>query len=228
MRKKFLLLLVLAGCCGDTGLPGQSFLGATYVTSPLGEGALPDADPLIRFDAFDCVTFVETVLADGDVDKLNDIRYKDGNVGFLTRNHFIETDWLINNSGLVENVSSEFAMTDVRSVIIDKRAWFKKVHNIDTDFLPERVDIEYISYENVKQFKITKTMIVLFVTDNQKIHDKIGTDLAISHMGLLLPNGMMRHASSDKKCVTDVVFDEYVKERAENKKNLGIVLVKIK
>ena len=55
----------------NTTFTGQSFLGAPYMNSPLGEDVAPDSDPLIRFDAFDCTTFVETVLADGDVKKLN-------------------------------------------------------------------------------------------------------------------------------------------------------------
>ena len=97
--RKLLFFLLLAGCCVfDTTFTGQSFLGVPYMNSPLGEGVMPDSDPLIRFDAFDCTTFVETVLAGGDVNKLNKIRYKNGNVGFLNRNHFIESDWLINNA----------------------------------------------------------------------------------------------------------------------------------
>ncbi len=41
----------------------ESFLGSPYLLSPLGEGKGIDADPLYRFDKFDCLTFVETVLA---------------------------------------------------------------------------------------------------------------------------------------------------------------------
>ncbi|MBP3397319.1 MAG: DUF1460 domain-containing protein [Alphaproteobacteria bacterium] len=226
---RFLLFLfVLAGCCVNTGLPGEAFLGAPYVASPLGEGVAPDSDPLIRFDAFDCVTFVETVLAGGDVDALNQIRYKNGNVDFVARNHFIESDWLVNNANLVENVSRNFAETKIKHVVIDKAAWFKKVHNLDTDFVPVAVGLEYIPYEKLGRIDSRETLIVLFVADNQKNRDKIGTDLAVVHMGLLLPNGMLRHASSDKKCVTDVSFQEYIAARAMVKTNLGIVLVKIK
>src|SRR5690606_32543867 len=41
------------------------FLGSDYVGDPLGEGesGVYDRDPLYRFDAFDCTTYVETVLA---------------------------------------------------------------------------------------------------------------------------------------------------------------------
>lgn len=225
-RLPFLLFLV--GCGVTLQLPGHKFLGAPYINSPLGEGIAPDSDPLIRFDAFDCTTFVETVLANGDIETLNQIRYKDGKIGFLNRNHFIESDWLVNNSDRVQNVSADYAQTKMRSVIIDKRSWFKKVHNIDTDFKPVAVDLEYIPYEFTKDIIIEKPVIVLFITDNADFRDKIGTDLAVVHMGILMPNGVLRHASSEHDAVVDVPFEEYVNARKKNKNNLGIALVEIK
>ena len=225
---KLFVVLFLVGCGMVPRLPGHDFLGARYINSPLGEGCAPDSDPLIRFDAFDCTTFVETVMANGDIETLNQIRYKDGKIGFLNRNHFIESDWLVNNSDRVQNVSAYYAQTKMRSVIIDKRSWFKKVHNIDTDFKPVAVELEYIPYEFAKDLIIEKTMIVLFITDNADFRDKIGTDLAVVHMGLIMPNGVLRHASSERGAVVDVSFEEYVNARKKNKNNLGIALVEIK
>ena len=63
---------------------GNEYLNAEYVLDPLGEEKLPDTDPLIRTDAFDCTTFIETSLANGDVNKLNKIRYKDGKIDFYS------------------------------------------------------------------------------------------------------------------------------------------------
>lgn len=220
---------LLTGCCANVAdFPGQSFLGAEYKNSPLGEGVLPDADPLIRFDAFDCTTFVETVVADGNLDKLTAIRYKNAVVDFINRNHFIETDWLGNNAALFQNVSNSYAFTKIRRVKIDKQAWFKKIHNIDVKVNPEIVNIEYIPYEYAKNICPEKTLIVLFITDNPKIRDNIGTDLAVVHMGLLLPNGKLRHASSTHGKVVDVDMAEYINKRMQDKINLGITLVEIK
>ncbi len=208
--------------------PGQQFIGARYLNSPLGEGKMPDTDPLIRFDAFDCTTFVETVLADSDLKRLNRIRYKDGDVDFLSRNHFIESDWMDNNSDILENISSKYAKTKIHSVTIDKQNWFRVVHGIDIVAEPQRIDIEYIPYKYAQDIQITKTLVVLFVADNPKFRDTIGTDLAIVHMGLWLPNGMLRHASSTFGKVVDVSMDEYIMQRMKNVNNLGIVLVEIK
>ena len=226
---RFLLSVLLAGCSlGNADFPGQSFLGARYLNSPLGEEVDPDNDPLIRFDAFDCTTFVETVISDNNLKKLNKIRYKNGQVDFLARNHFIETDWLQNNSDVVQNVSNRYGPVQVRSVKIDKKSWFKKVHNIETEFTPQVVDIEYIPYKNAKNILPEKTLVVLFITDKPELRDKIGTDLAVVHMGLLLPNGMLRHASSTQGKVVDVDMDEYIDNRTQDKTNLGITLVEIK
>lgn len=229
MWRWFLLPFILTGCGGgDAAFPGQSYLGTRYENSPLGECAMPDEDPLIRFDAFDCTTFVETVLADGDECCLNQIRYKDGEVGFLTRNHFIESDWLNNNSSLVQNVSAQYAPTAVRRVMIDKANWFRVVHGLDVDVAPVLVDLEYVPYEYVSGIKIDKPVIVLFITDNPKFRDTIGTDLAVVHMGLWLPNGFLRHASSELGAVVDVDMADYVARRMKNKQNQGIAVVEIK
>lgn len=229
MWRCFLLLIILAGCGGGVAeFPGQSYLGARYEVSPLGECALPDDDPLIRFDAFDCTTFVETVLADGCECCLTQIRYKDGKVGFLTRNHFVESDWLVNNSDVVRNASAQYAPTAVRRVLVDKENWFRVAHGLDVDVAPVVVDLEYIPYKYVADVKIDTPVIVLFITDNPKIHDTMGTDLAVVHMGLWLPNGVLRHASSERGAVVDVDMMDYVRQRMKNKQNLGIAVVEIK
>ena len=50
----------------------SAFLGRPYFWGPLGEGAEGDFDqyPLYRADLFDCLTFVETVLAVALTDNL--------------------------------------------------------------------------------------------------------------------------------------------------------------
>ena len=207
---------------------GAGYVGARYVADPLGEGRAPDTDPLIRFDAFDCTTFVETVLADGDVQKLNKIRYADGVPDFVRRNHFIETDWLSNNSDIVKNVSNQYAPTATHTVTIDKKNWFRVTHNTETDFVPRTVTLEYIPYKYTADIRVERPVVVLFLRDNPKIRDKIGTDLAVRHMGFLLPNGTLRHASRRAGAVVDVDFRKYVQRMMESPKNLGIMILEIK
>ena len=114
MKIKFIyfLFLILVGCSkNNIDYIGQEYLGTKYQFDPLGEEKAPDNDPLIRTDAFDCMTFVETSIAHGDIEKLTNIRYKDGIIDIKNRNHFTELDWLENNKDLFENVSDEYGKT---------------------------------------------------------------------------------------------------------------------
>jgi N-acetylmuramoyl-L-alanine amidase-like protein len=125
------------------------FLGVPYKLGALGEG--PDGefdrDPLIRFDAFDCTTFVETVMAlslDSDLDSamrtLQKIRYKDGQIGYATRNHFIEVDWVPNNvrAGYLRDITSDVAGRSAIKVshTVSKRKWYlrKTVAGLEGEF----------------------------------------------------------------------------------------------
>lgn len=229
MKLWLALIFILSGCMApDYYNIGQKYLGATYLDNPLGEELPPDTDPLIRTDAFDCTTFVETALADGDVEKLTKIRYKDGKVGFVNRNHFIETDWLINNSDIVADVTNEYGDVATRTLTIDKQNWMHHVYNIDAEFEPQTVLLKYIPYDNLRPIDASEPLIVLFIAGNFEKRDIIGTDLAVRHMGFLLPGGVLRHASSQYGRVLDVDFYEYAMQRAKNKNNIGIMLVKIK
>ncbi len=117
------------------------FLGRDYKLEALGEGegGKYDRDPLYRVDAFDCTTYVETVMAlamSADFpafeSNLLRIRYLHAEASFTTRNHFPEIDWTPNNSaqGFLRDVTSDVAGVDgAHSVtkIFDKRGWYLKM-----------------------------------------------------------------------------------------------------
>lgn len=227
MKRAVLFVALFLIGCGNAPQIGDEYMGVKYVNDPLGEGRAPDTDPLIRSDAFDCTTFVETVLANGDVDTLNQIRYKNGEIDFINRNHFIETEWLPNNSDIVKNVSAQYGQTALRHVAINRAVWLQRVHNIDSDAAVAETDIEYIPYDNITTLGINRPMVVLFIVGNTGKSDIIGTDLAVVHMGFLMPNGMLRHASSAAGRVVDVPMSEYIATRRQNKNNLGIALLEI-
>ncbi|HXU07453.1 MAG TPA: N-acetylmuramoyl-L-alanine amidase-like domain-containing protein [Blastocatellia bacterium] len=76
------------------------FLGRAYLENPLGGG--PDQRETFRcsFDEFDCVTYVEIVLAlacsktaPRFARTLRGLRYREGTVDWFRRNHFM-TEWL--------------------------------------------------------------------------------------------------------------------------------------
>lgn len=229
MKLVLFTLLALTACVEYNGADiGHEYIGAKYALDPLGEEKAPDSDPLIRFDSFDCTTFVETSLANGNVSNLNKIRYKNGEIDFLNRNHFIETDWLPNNSNILQDITEQYGHTDIRKVVIDKQAWLNKVFGIKADFPKEEVSLNYIPYSELRPIKPKKALIVLFISGKSEKSAKIGTDIAVVHMGFLLPDGTLRHASSQYGRVMDTDFYEYAMKRAKNKDNLGIMLVSIK
>ncbi len=78
----------------------EPLLGLPYLVDPLGEGSGHDPDPLARYDAFDCLTFVEEVLAlalAGDPVHAAPIRLGlryDGSPSYADRHHFMELQWI--------------------------------------------------------------------------------------------------------------------------------------
>jgi len=111
----------------------QGFLNTPYVESPLGEGQGRDKDPLIRFDAVDCLTFVEEslalALASPGVDPipvLNSLRY-DGEPAYETRNHLMEAQWIPANQakGFIREVTRLYGGSDVQVVTktLTQKTW---------------------------------------------------------------------------------------------------------
>ena len=131
-----------------------AFLGKPYLGGALGEGpeAKFDNNPLYRTDAFDCVTFVSTVLALAKTDNLADfktqiikINYSQGMVGYRYRNHFMNLDWNTHNQqqGLIEDITDRVSdqsgrlVADVAHTYVDKKNWYRKKRVADIKlFLP--------------------------------------------------------------------------------------------
>lgn len=124
-----------------------AFLGAPYQINALGEGLIGryDRNPLYRFDHFDCESYVETVMALalaksflGFKKKLIQIRYEEGQVDFLHRNHFPSLGWIPNNKkngNILElNYSIAGKKTRVATALINRRNWYRhlgieRIHN---------------------------------------------------------------------------------------------------
>lgn len=119
-----------------------SFLNAPYALSPLGEGenARYNQSPLFCMHQFDCQTYVETVIALAIASTetvfkhcMNRIRYKNGQVGFITRNHFTSLDWNPNNqkAGFLKDITREIhaanhhSIARIASALINKPAWYQ-------------------------------------------------------------------------------------------------------
>lgn len=122
----------------------QEFLDKPYLLGPLGEGKNGKYDqfPLYRTDAFDCLTYVETVMALSLASNaasfnqcLQAIRYHQGNISFIARNHFTDLDWNLNNQyqGFLQDITGTIHDKQQRPVaqlaeaLINKPAWYQKM-----------------------------------------------------------------------------------------------------
>jgi hypothetical protein len=108
---------------------------------PLGEGdeGRYDQDPLYRFDTFDCTTYVETVVSlaltrkvDDFENKMDHIRYENGEVDYLKRNHFPSLQWIPNNirNGILSEVNHLVLPTSQRKIaeaVINLPGWLKAI-----------------------------------------------------------------------------------------------------
>jgi hypothetical protein len=207
----------------------QAFVGTPYVNSPLGEGEGKDADPRIRFDAVDCLTFVEQTIAlalslddEKALPTLDAIRYGDG-VAYEKRNHVMEAQWLPSNmkKGYLRDVTRRYGGAATRHVtkVLDDRAWSSKLGvNLD---LPRQEQVrgefglDIVPAEGA--LEVLKavpdgTLIVVVRADRPHLVTRI------THVGFLVhkaKGAYMRHASRTFKAVTDESLHSYLK------RNLG-------
>jgi hypothetical protein len=131
-------------------------VGKPYELGPLGEG---DKLPLYRLDAFDCTTFVETVMANaycypaGKADcleaEMERIRYRGKAPSFRDRNHVPELDWLPNNvrRGFLKDLSDSLFPGEWRIAIpkFDRAAWLITKGESKPGAIPKPVPLHYIA-----------------------------------------------------------------------------------
>ncbi|MGA9521865.1 MAG: N-acetylmuramoyl-L-alanine amidase-like domain-containing protein [Myxococcaceae bacterium] len=110
-----------------------AFLDTPYIHSPLGEGEGVDPDPPIRFDAVDCLTFVEQTLALGlaptpvEVPRLLEALRYGARPVYEDRNHLMEAQWLPNNvrKGFLRDVTRAYGDRDTVRVrkVLSEESW---------------------------------------------------------------------------------------------------------
>jgi Protein of unknown function (DUF1460) len=119
----------------------NQFLGRIYVPGSLGEGskARYDQFPQYRVDVFDCDTYVNTVLSlalahsvSSFQQCMKNLRYKDGIISYLNRNHFTGLDWNQNTqkSGILKDITlaikdkNNQPIAQLANAVINKPNWY--------------------------------------------------------------------------------------------------------
>lgn len=199
------------------------FVGSPYVLSPLGEGSGHDPDPLLRFDAVDCVTMIEESIAlstaePGNlVEALSAIRY-DGPPAWENRLHVMEAQWLPVNvkRGLLRDVTAQYGGENTRKVkkVLTAATWKEKGAvglalpeskqprgTFELEVIPSAVAAEALA-------KAPPGLLVVVVRA-----DRPWLVTRVSHVGVLVqgPKGpLLRHASRSFKKVVEEPVSRYL------------------
>ncbi|MCX7716998.1 MAG: DUF1460 domain-containing protein [Candidatus Sumerlaeaceae bacterium] len=165
-------------------------LGQPYNMYLLGEFPyeLYDPQPLFDLSHGDCVVFSEHIYAMAlsrnwkeFFANLLRLRYKDGQIGLTTRNHYTEADWNKNNSWLIRDVTSELGATTVSTYRekIDRASFFGKF-GIGKEFKVEMLEDTYIPAEAVPG-----VLAKLEDGDFVNVVRGIGDGVWVGHVGLI-------------------------------------------
>ena len=180
------------------------FLGRPYVDSPLGGGPLEREVLTTDTSGFDCVTYVETVLALSISNsqlsfkrRLRSIRYNNGQVDWFKRNHYM-IDWAKRNetAGFVRNCTAgEFVV---------KR---RRVLNLIPSLPSKEVALRCLPKQRIARDRaIGKSGdILLFVSTRR--------NLDVFHLGFLIrreSERLLRHASRTARCVIEEDLNSFL------------------
>jgi cell wall-associated NlpC family hydrolase len=191
-------------------------LESPYLNNPLGGGPDVQESLVIRFDGFDCVTYVETVLAlagsraaDEFSDALREMRYAGGKVAWHSRNHYM-LDWIRNNRrrGIVKNITNgPHAVTKTRRLSLIKELPAKTVA---FHVFPKQ------ALARIRHLLETGD-IVLFASTRR--------NLDVFHMGIVIKRGediWLRHASRMAGRVIEQPLADFLKAHRMS----GIILLR--
>lgn len=195
----------------------RQFLGRAYKQSPL-IGSSETAEVLTAcLDGFDCVTYIETVLAlaratkvDEFIEWLRKIRYEDGRIHWGRRNHYM-IQWIRNN---VHGDTIE--PTKMPGVAIVSK---ERVLNVVPGLKPQRVRIKCLPKAALPRIESHfHTGDLMFFVSTRK-------HLDVFHAGIIVCNGthaLIRHASRSEGVVVEQKLSEFLKAN----RMAGVIVVR--
>ena len=184
----------------------RHFLGLPYQSNPLvGSADTPEVFT-VSFDDFDCVTYVETVLAltlsatvDEFIESLRRIRYRDGRIDWKRRNHYM-TAWIRSNAraGAVRQLRSR----DVTEVVKERTL------DVVPGLSPVRARFSCVPRRAiVKLERHLQTGDLIFFASVRK-------HLDVFHCGVLVRSDgrvLLRHASRSRGGVVEQELNDFLK-----------------
>ena len=182
----------------------KMFLGRPYVENPLGGGPHKKEVLRVSLDAFDCVTYMEAVLAlaassnaNEFLQELRGLRYQSKNVLWFNRNHYM-VDWLASN----QTRGSVKDLTRGRDTIARTRTL-----DVVQGLPPRRVTFRCFPKRRFARIKhrMQTGDLIMFVSTN--------TRLDVFHTGILIHRDdrvLMRHATRSAGKVVEQDLREFL------------------
>jgi cell wall-associated NlpC family hydrolase len=195
----------------------RHFLGQPYQPNPLIGSADTAEVFTASFDGFDCVTYIETVIAlarASDIDDftewLRKIRYERGRIEWKQRNHYM-TQWIRNNVG--ERIVKPVSMPAVPKLSRER------VLNVVPGLSPQRARIKCVPKPAVPRLeRYLQSGDLIFFASTRK-------NLDMFHAGIIVRDGKkvsMRHASRSQGGVVEQELREFLKAN----RMAGVVVVR--
>jgi len=196
-------------------------LGQPYDIYLLGEfpSEVYDPDPMFCLEKGDCVVFSEHVYAMAlsrdwkeFYKNLQLLRYKGGEPGMTTRNHFTEADWVKNNAWLLEDITEKVDATTVTQYTekIDRARFFKNF-GIGQDIPVEMLEDSYIPASAV-----SGVLDKLQEGDFVNVVRGIGNGVWVGHVGLIgKKDGKTTFIHSTEPKSKEQPIMEYVNDNVE-------------
>jgi cell wall-associated NlpC family hydrolase len=183
---------------GRIDVLSSHFLGHRYKPNPLIGSADTAEVFTASLDGFDCVTYIETIVAlarasnvDDFADWLRKIRYEQGRIQWERRNHYI-TLWIRNNvrKGIIRRVS-------MPAVPIISR---ERVLNVVPGLPARRTRVKCVPKPAVPRIEpyLQSGDLIFFVSTRK--------NLDVFHAGIIVRDGkrvLMRHASRSQGLVVE-------------------------
>jgi Protein of unknown function (DUF1460) len=195
----------------------RQFLGYPYKPNPLIGSAGTAEMFTASLDEFDCVTYIETIVAlaraykvDDFIEWLRKIRYERGRIQWEKRNHYM-TLWIRNNvrKGIVRPVSMPAVPTRSR----------ERVLNVVPGLVAQRTRVKCVPKEGVPRLDphLQSGDLIFFVSTRK--------NLDVFHAGIIVRNGQrlfMRHASRSQGSVVEQELSEFLKAN----RMAGVIVVR--
>jgi hypothetical protein len=206
-------------------------IGQPYDIYLLGEAPyeMYDPDPMYCLNKSDCVTFVEHMYAMGLSDNwtsffnlLQRLRYKDGKVGMLTRNHESVADWEPNNAWLFDDISTSIgdAKQSVPLHLVWRPSKFFAQFGIGQDMKDVVRDSTYIPRQNIPNIlkDLRQGDLIHIVRGNEKVQ-------SVTHFGMMTSGskGEVNFLNSRSPRVIEETLMDYL---THNKKVMGIKVLR--